>query len=72
MLSEAVGQSAILDSIRNNLIVINHQSLINFLQADPKTNFVIDAMEYSVNEKDKLNQKLALIDDVMNKEIIFF
>lgn len=61
MLSEAVGQSAILDSIRNNLIVINHQSLINFLQADPKTNFVIDAMEYSVNEKDKLNQKLALI-----------
>ncbi|RKE56012.1 TonB family protein [Sphingobacterium detergens] len=61
MLSEAVGQSSILDSIRNNLVVINHQSLIDFLHADPKTNFVIDAMGYSVNEKDKLNQKLAHI-----------
>lgn len=50
--------------------MINHQSLIDFLHADPKTNFVIDAMGYSVNEKDKLNQKLPLIDDVMNKEII--
>ncbi len=61
LLSQASGQSLLLDSIRNNLVAINHQSLINFLHADPKTNFVIDAMGYSVNEKDRLNQKLAEI-----------
>lgn len=61
MLSQAFGQSPLLDSIRRNSVLINHQSLINFLHADPKTNFVIDAMGYSVNEKDKLNQKLAEI-----------
>jgi hypothetical protein len=61
LLSQAFGQSLILDSIRNNSVLINHQSLIDFLHADPKTNFVIDAMGYAVNEKDKLNQKLAEI-----------
>jgi TonB family protein len=38
------------------------------LRADPKTNFVIDAMGYSVDEKDKLNQKLTEI----KNEIVSF
>lgn len=61
LLSQAFGQSLILDSMRSNSVLINHQSLIDFLHADPKTNFVIDAIGYSVNEKDKLNQKLVEI-----------
>ena len=61
LLSQVFGQSLILDSIRRNSVLINHQSLVDFLHADPKTNFVIDAMGYSVKEKDKLNQKLAEI-----------
>ncbi|WP_286862481.1 MULTISPECIES: energy transducer TonB [Sphingobacterium] len=61
LLSQAFGQSLILDSIRINSVLINHQSLVDFLHADPKTSFVIDATRYSVDEKDKLNQKLVEI-----------
>ncbi|OOG19366.1 hypothetical protein BWD42_05385 [Sphingobacterium sp. CZ-UAM] len=68
LLSQVFGQSDILDSMRSNAVLINHQSLIDFLHADPKTNFVIDAIGYSVNEKDKLNQKLAYI----KNEIVSF
>ena len=68
LLSQVFSQSDILDSMRSNAVLINHQSLIDFLHADPKTNFVIDAIGYSVNEKDKLNQKLAYI----KNEIVSF
>jgi len=62
LLSQAVCQSPILDSIRNNLVLINHEALIDFLHADPKTAFVIDGIGYPINHGDKLNKKLAAIE----------
>ncbi|WP_104381643.1 energy transducer TonB [Sphingobacterium sp. HMA12] len=62
LLSQAFGQSLILDSIRRNSVLINHQSLVDFLHADPKTAFVIDGIDYPIDHRDKLNKKLAAIE----------